>query len=297
MRPAAAVVLAVLLAVAAGCGGGNDEEAAALLERGFATDVETGLMALDAEVELEGVAQVDEPLRLRLDGPFRAAGGPTELPDLDMTFRAEGAGQELSGRVILTRENAWVEYQGTTYEVGEELWAQALETVETPQPGAPESFAEAGIDPIDWIDDAETDGEEEVGGTPTTKVSARLDLEAMLRDFNDLVTDPESRIPESAFDQLDDVVEDVDFEAWVGEDDIWRRISAESDFEVPEDDRDGAGGLESGRVELDMQLAEPNAPVEIEGPAAARPIDELLGRLGIPPELLLGPGFAQPAPG
>jgi hypothetical protein len=37
--------------------------------------------------------------------------------------------------------------------------------------------------------------------------------------------------------------------------------------------------------------------VEIEGPAEARPIEELLRQLGIPPELLLGPGFAQPSPG
>jgi hypothetical protein len=46
-----------------------------------------------------------------------------------------------------------------------------------------------------------------------------------------------------------------------------------------------------------MTLDDPNEPVEIEGPAEARPIDELLRSLGVPPELLLGPGFAQPAPG
>jgi hypothetical protein len=46
-----------------------------------------------------------------------------------------------------------------------------------------------------------------------------------------------------------------------------------------------------------MGLEDPNEPVEIEGLGGGRPIDELLRRFGIPPEALLGPGFAQPAPG
>ena len=297
MRRAAAVLLAAAALVCAGCGGGNEEEAADLLERGFATDVEAGVMAHDAEVELDGIEQLDGPLRLRLDGPFRAAGSPTEMPDLDMTFRATGAGQEFTGRVTVTRENAWVEFRGATYEVGGELWARALAALEEPQPGAPETFEEAGVDPLDWVDGAETDGDEEVAGAPTTKVTGELDVESMLGDFNELITDPESRIPEGAIGEIEDVVDDVEFGAWIGEDDIWRRISAETDFEVPEDEREAAGGLEGGRVELDVQLAEPNEPVDIEGPAGARPIDELLRQLGIPPELLLGPGFATPQPG
>lgn len=298
MRRAAPLLAAIAVAVA-GCGGGGDdeEEAAGLLKRGFATDVDTGVLTLDAEVDLEGVESFEDPLRLELEGPFRAAPSPTEMPDLDMEFRASGSGQTYEGRVVITRENAWVEFGGATYEVGEELWARVIEALAQSDPGAPESFHEAGIDPLDWVEDAETSGDEDVGGTPATKVSASLDVERMLRDYNKLVPDPEQRIPEAALREADDVVDDVDFEAWVGEDDIWRRISAETEFEVPEDQRDSAGGLEGGRVALDIELDQPNEPVEIEGPAEARSIDELLRRLGIPPELLLGPGFAAPQPG
>jgi hypothetical protein len=46
-----------------------------------------------------------------------------------------------------------------------------------------------------------------------------------------------------------------------------------------------------------MELDDPNEPVEIDGLGDGRPVDELLRRLGIPPEALLGPGFAQPTPG
>jgi hypothetical protein len=293
------VLLAALALALAGCGGdgdsGSEEDAAALLKRGFATDVDSGVLTLDAEVALRGVEGADGPLRLTLEGPFRAAGSPTEMPDLDMDYRVSGAGQTFSGNVIVTRENGWVEYEGETYEAGEELWARLLELLRQSNQGQPRTFREAGIDPLDWIDDAATGGEEEIGGTPTTKVTGTLDVEAMLRDVNRISSG--DRVPERTLREVDEVVDDVEFEAWIGEDDIWRRISARTEFEVPEDERDGVGGLEGGRFSLDMELAEPNEPVEIEGPAEARPIDELLRGLGIPPELLLGPGFATPTPG
>jgi hypothetical protein len=160
--------------------------------------------------------------------------------------------------------------------------------------GAP-PFAEAGVDPLDWVEDAEESGEEEVGGAMATKVTGRLDPEEMLRDFERL---PGGQpIPESALDQVDDVLDDIEFEAWIGEDDVWRRLSADAEFRIPEEEREPAGGVESVGVSIEVHLDDPNEPVEIEGPAGGRPLEELLRRLGVPPEALLGPGFAQPAPG
>jgi hypothetical protein len=280
----------------AGCGSsGNDEEAADLLKRGFATDVQTGELSLEAEVELNG-GPMDGPLRVRLDGPFRAAGSPTEMPDLDMDFQASGAGESYDGRVVATRENAWVELRGETYEVGEDLWARALEALASQQEGS-ETLGEAGIDPLDWVEGAETDGEEDVAGTRTTKVTARLDVGKLVSDINQLSPGGAGRLTAEERAQIEEVIDDFEFEAWIGRDRIWRRLTAETEFEIPEDDRDEFEGLESGRVELEVELDEPNQPVEIEGPAEARPIEELLRQLGIPPELLLGPGFAQPSPG
>ena len=295
----AAALLAMLALALAGCGddddgGGSGGDAEALLKRGFATDVDSGNARFAMELEVRGVAGFEEPLRLELEGPFRSAPSPTDMPDLDMDFEASGGGQSYTGHVIITRENGWVEYRGETYEVGEELWAQLIESLRQSQSGKPNTFKEARVDPLDWIDDAETAGEEQMGGTTATKVTGKLDMEALLRDSNRIST---QRLPESTVRDINDYVDDVDFEAWIGDDDIWRRLNAETEFEVPEEERDSLGGLEGGRFSLDIELTDPNEPVEIEGPAEARPIDELLLELGIPPEALLGPGFAQPAPG
>jgi hypothetical protein len=297
VRRAALALLAVAVAAAAGCGGDGDagaESAGNRLERGFATDVDTGVLTLEAEVELDG-GSVEGPFRLELEGPFRAAESPTQLPDLDMEFHAEAAGQEYAGRATVTRENAWIEFEGETYEVGEEQWARAREALEEEAEGEPETFADAGIDPLEWVTDLEDAGEEDVAGTATTKVTGQLDPERILRDVGRV--SGSAAIPESVLDQVDDVVDDVEFETWLGDDDIWRRISAETDFQVPEDERDAAGGLEGGTISLDLRLDDPNEPVEIETPADAQPLEELLRRLGIPPEAILGPGFAQPSPG
>jgi hypothetical protein len=292
VRRAALVALVAL----AGCGGGNDEEAADLLERGFSTDVRSGYATVDAELELKGIEGFEGPLRLRLDGAFEVAGGdPTELPNLDMDFHLSGAGREVTGLLVLTQANAWVEYGGIEYEVGEELWARVRQAYREQSPEQPETFAEAGVDPLDWVDDAELEGEERVSGVRATRVSGTFDVEAMLRDSNDLAGS--QGVPESVLGDVEDVIEDVEFEAWIGADDIWRRVATEASFEVPERERDAVGGLEGGNLALEIELDRPNEPVEMPAPSDPRPIDELLRRLGIPPETLLGPGFAQPAPG
>jgi hypothetical protein len=294
---AAAICLALFALLAGSCGGddggGGDESATELLDRGFATDVDTGRLTFEAEVTLNGVPRLGGPLRLELEGPFRSR-GPTRLPDLDMSFRATGMGAGVEGQLVLLPENAWIEYGGETYEVGEELWSRVKEAFDDGE--GPGTFAEAKLDPLDWVEDLETGGEREVGGVRATEVTGKLDVERMLDAFNDVAGKGE-RLSRETLDQIDDYVRPVEFAAWIGEDDIWRRVTAEVDFVVPEGQRDSVGGLSGGHLSLDMLLEDPNEPVEIEGRDSGRPISELLSELGIPPESLLGPGFAVPEPG
>jgi hypothetical protein len=287
----AALVAAVTLA---GCGGGgSSEEARDLIDRGFATDVRSGVFSASAEFQLSGLGALAGPLRLTMEGPFQGGSSAT-LPDMDLEVRASGMGQSFAGRLVMTRDNAWVEYGGTTYEAGEALWAELRRTIET-QGGEPMTLAEIGLHPHRWLDDLETEGDEEVGGDETTKVTGVLDLGVLLREANRL--SPEGPLPPSTLRQVDDAFEEVRFEAWIGDDDIWRRVSVETEFQIPEELRESSEGVSGGRLSFEMGLENPNEPVEIEGLGHARPVDELLRRLGIPPEALLGPGFAQPAPG
>jgi hypothetical protein len=296
MRAVALLLLAFGL-IMAGCGsndgGGGDQGANKLLERGFSTDVDSGEIRMELELEVDGVEGADGPFRLELSGPFRSR-GPTEMPDVDVELSASGQGASFEGRVVLLPRNAWIEYGGETYEVGQELWARAQESLN--RDGGPETFGEADVDPLDWVKDSAAVDTAEVSGTRTTQVTGELDVGSMLRDFNRL-SPGSSAIPRRTLDQIDDSIDAVEFAAWIGDDDIWRRISSETRFRVPEEQREGTGGIEGGRISLDMTLAAPNEPVSIEGPGDGRPISELLRALGIPPQVLLGPGFEVPEPG
>lgn len=294
---APAILLVALGLIVASCGGNDDglgdQDANSLLERGFSTNVDSGEIRMEIEVEVDGVEGAEGPFRLELSGPFRSR-GPTEMPDVDVQLSASGQGASFEGRVVLLPRNAWIEYGGETYEVGHELWSRAQESLN--RDGGRETFGQANVDPLDWINDAQTGDAVEVSGTKSTKVSGELDVAAMLRDFNSLSPDA-AAIPRRTLDQIDDSIDAVEFAAWIGDDDIWRRISSETSFTVPEEQRQGAGGIEGGRVSLDMTLAAPNEPVSIEDLGGGRPISELLRALGIPPQVLLGPGFEVPEPG
>ena len=295
MRGLLVLTLALALA-AAGCGG--DEGAGAegadeLLKRGFSTDVDSGDIDVEMELKLEGQEGSDGTFRLELSGPFRSR-GPTKMPDADLDFSASGQGINLEGGLVLLPENAWIEFGGETYEVGEELWSRAKESLSTG--GGQETFADAGVKPLDWMKGAETGEGEEIAGTETTKVTGELDIPAMLADFNRMSPDS-TAMPPGTLDQAEKAIGPVQFEAWIGEDDIWRRVSAQTSFTVPEGQRQGAGGIEGGQVSLDMTLQAPNEEVSIDSPGAGRPISELLRALGVPPEALLGPGFEVPEPG
>jgi hypothetical protein len=287
----AALIAAVALA---GCGGeGSPEEARDLIDRGFATDVRSGVFSASAEFQLSGLGALAGPLRFSMEGPFEG-GSPTTLPSMDFEVRASGMGQNFAGRLVMTRDNAWVEYGDTTYEAGEALWAELRRAIET-QAGEPQTLDELGVHPRRWLDDLETEGDEEVSGDDTTKVTGTLDLGVLLRELNRL--SPREQLPPGTLRQVEEAFEEVRFEAWIGEDDIWRRVVVETEFEIPEELRESTEGIAGGRLSFEMGLDDPNEPVEIEELGGGRPIDELLRRLGIPPEALLGPGFAQPAPG
>jgi hypothetical protein len=287
---------AALIAVVAlaGCGdGGSTEEARDLIDRGFATDVRSGVFSASAEFHLSGLGALAGPLRLNVEGPFEGWSSTT-LPAMDLEVRVSGMGQKFAGRLVMTRENAWVEYDGTTYEAGEALWAELRRTIET-QGGEPMTLTEMGLHPHRWLDDLEIEGDEEVAGDDTTKVTGTIDLSRLLPEANRL--SPDARLPPRTLRQVDEAFEEVRFEAWIGEDEIWRRVAVETAFEIPEELRESAEGVSGGRLSFEMGLEDPNEPVEIEGLGDGRPVDELLRRLGIPPEALLGPGFAQPTPG
>lgn len=297
--------LAVAL-VTTGCGGGggSSEDAQALLEKAFAKEVDSGDLELQAEAQIDGLASLAGPLTFSLSGPFKSE-DPQEVPVLDWDIAAKGAGQELDAGLIVSEDNAFVEYQGETYEVGAELFAQVKEQYARQQPEEEPTLKSFGVDPTGWLEDPQVKDGEEIGGDSTQVVTGAVDVEKVVRDLYSLTRSDAFRrqlesqgqavpeIPEPSDEDIDKIVEAVDaleLEVNVDDDDTLRRLSLQADFTVPEGTGDGQ--VKGGSVSFAVKLNEVDVEPDIEEPTDARPLSELTQRFGG----LLGGGLPQPAP-
>jgi hypothetical protein len=306
-----ALVLFGALALA-GCGsdssGGDSDEARRLIERTFAKEVESANLKLDLEAKLEGVALLGTaPLTLTLEGPYQS-NGDYELPSVDWKVKGSGAGQSFDAGIVTTAANAFVEYGGSTYEVGEDIISRfESQTRAQQKKGGKTTWEDFGLKPDDWLEDAEVSEGEAVGGEATRKVSGKLDVADVLRGLNkalesetakkQLGTGNVDTLSEDQIEQVSDAVDDPRFELDIGKSDgLLRRLRAELDFDVPEDSRDELGGLKGGSFSFEIRFEDVNRPVEVKAPSGARPLSELLRQFGIAPELLLGAGATVPEP-
>ncbi len=300
LRAVFSLSVLALVALLAGCGGGGGgEDPQEAINKAFSTPIESANITLSMKVSAEGVPQLEEPAEVKLSGPFQS-NGKQKLPSLDWQASVSGGGQSFSGGVISTGDNAFVNFQGSDYEVGEDQVAQINQQLG--QQTQDKSLKDFGIDPNNWVTNAEDEGSEEVNGADSQHVSAGVDVEKMLTDLNKTVEQagamsggatPQQITPEQ-IEQIKQVVKEPKVDVWVGnDDDTLRRLKIVVDFEIPEAQRSQFQGASGGTFEFSLDLAEVGEDQTIEAPANPKPLSELQGSLGG----LGGGGTTAPDPG
>ena len=282
------LLLVALASVAAlaltACGGGDDEsdgDATALLKDAFSKPIPKANLSLDFSARVDGVPQLSQPVTFKLTGPYESL-GRNKVPKLDFDVNVSGAGQTFSGSLISTGTNAWVGFQGQNYEVGEQLVSQYQQQLGT-QTQQNQSLQSLGINPQEWVKDGKEEGEEDVAGAATTKVTGALDIERMLNDFNNAVDKTGAatggqaqKLTPEQISQVTEAVKDPTFEAFVAKDDkTLRRLTATIDFTIPESERSQAQGATGGQVKFTIQFANVGQPANVEAPSDAKPLSEL----------------------
>src|SRR3954454_11896580 len=116
-RAVSLVVFAVLAAVLAACGGKSSSDVKDTLDKAFSTPIKSAKVNLDVTLKLNGVKQLNGPVKLSVQGPYESGGSQT-IPKVDWDIAASAAGQNFSAGFISTGDNAWVSFQGQDYEVG-----------------------------------------------------------------------------------------------------------------------------------------------------------------------------------
>ena len=318
-------LLALAVPIAAGCGSDEDsgQDPQTVLDETFNNDtkVTSGDLSLSASVNAEG--DQGGSFEFSLSGPFQ--GDPDNenaIPQLDWTATAsgEGAGQtiDFSGGLVVTADNAFVEYKDQSYEVGSEAFAQVKKAFEaqaaqqadsdaqgTFQEQCATAIEQAGGDPaacdIDlesWLTDLSDDGTEDVGGTETVHISGDANIDQILTDIGNLA----SSVPQassSGFDpsQLSAVsgaVQDASIDVYSGEEDhVLRKLDVNLTIDpsavAPEGVTVPIGEI---TVNFAIEIDGLNEEQTIEAPSGAKPISELLTDLGVDPSSLGGiPGL------
>ncbi len=296
------VALLALIAVGllAGCGndessgggssGGASDDPAALLKKAFATDVESGELKLAMKVDVKGSAKMSGPVSVALEGPFESR-GKDKLPLVDWDIDVAGAGQSFSGGIVATEDNAFVKFRGQAYEVGTQLYEQFVRQQARQNESGPQTLEELGVDPADWLEDAEVSDGEPVGGDATRKVAGEVDVAAMIDDILAAAKKPAIRkqlegtgrsfpeISDEDKQKVVDAVEEARFTVNVDDKDVARKATFSVTFDVPEGvDADGVTG---GRLDFDYELTKVGGGADITAPPDAKPLALLLQQLGL----------------
>jgi hypothetical protein len=297
-------LFATLLALAgvfAACGGGgsdsSNEDPQNVVEEASLEGVKSGeldmSMHINAEVEEGGEFDVN------LSGPFEA-GSKKELPQLEMTAEANGEAQgekiNFEGKLTLLTDRAFIEYEGTPYEVDPSTFGFLKSAFEqAQQEGGSEADVTAcqkaaeGIKFSQFADNLENEGSEDVGGASTTKISGDLNVSGAIDALIKLTEDPacssqlEAAGPlplselEAAKGALSKAIKKSHVEINVGDDHIVRRFAIELTIEPPE--------TKGEKVELEFEVAlnGVNEEQSFSKPSNAKPLEALFKQLGVNP--------------
>jgi hypothetical protein len=296
---AAALLLVACLAVGCGDGGGSGEDLEKVLDQTFNrdTNVNSGRLTIDATADLEGVRQITKPITVKVSGPFEGLEEKVKdtgrLPRTNFQMSADAGGQNIKAGSISTGDKLFVNFQGVDYVVPDSMVARFKRQLERAQAESDKSqqpdLAALGIEPRKWLREAKDEGTEEVGGVETIHISAGVNVTRLLEDFNRLLSRAgelglssqqrqqlPASIPPTVQKQIIDSVKETNLDVFTGKDDkILRKIDLELKFEVPENLRQQAQGLQRGDIKFSYQVTELNKPQTIEAPKSARPLGEL----------------------
>jgi hypothetical protein len=274
----------------ASCGGGGDdrESVESLLDRAFSTPIHSADLKLDAQIELKGL--LADPIKLEAEGPFRTNKG--KLPSADIDLRVgSGGGQTISSGVLTTGDRVFVKFQDVYFEQPAAQVRKTNESIARNSKKGGQSLSELGLDPRSWIAEAKDKGDANAAGADTRHVSGTLDVEQLMRNINDFVGKSASalgsgrqstpRLTATDIRELAKAVKNPSFDVYVGKNDgTIRRVSGRIEFNIPEADRAGLGGLTGGSIVFSVELRNVNGNQKIEAPAHSRPLSKLTNSLG-----------------
>lgn len=195
---------------------------------------------------------------IKTSGAFEL-GGAKEMPKADVQVSVDVPGYDLKVGFVTTGERAWFTRGDTGYAIPQDSWTKIVKARESG--AAPASEApKVDVDPSGWLRNVKSEGTERMDGVEVTHVSADVNSARAITDLVKAMN--RSGVPAGAEARLSKVIKDGHLEAWVGDDQILRRVSLDLSGK-------GDGGR---RVAMDMrfELSRVNKPQDIAPPAKVK---------------------------
>jgi len=270
----AAALLAVA-ALAAGCGSSGRANEVLSRTAGNLDKIRSGELTLRLVVSpREGTKG---RIGFELRGPFALR--PAGLPVARIVYTQIAGAREGSATFISTGAKAFAEVNGQAYE----LPPESTEAIRRAASGTGGSDGLGQFEIDDWVEDPVVTDGAEVGGAPTDRVAADLDVVAAANGLLSLVRQLGRDVPSiqgEEAERLEDAVESSSFDVWTGrEDRLLRRLllKAQLGFEVPESLRRALGDVVGAKIEFELAISNPNEPVSVTPPSNPLPSSELPG--------------------
>ncbi|MEA2405801.1 MAG: hypothetical protein QOE08_2448 [Thermoleophilaceae bacterium] len=283
----AAILISLALAAAllsAGCGGDDPK---ATLDKAFSTPIKSANVTLNAEAKVNGSGALSQPVKFTLTGPYQS-NGQNKIPSFKWALSLGGGGQTLQAGIASTGDNAFVSFQGSDYEIGQQEIARVNQQIaQGTKTKGTRSLKDFGINPKDWVTSEDNKGDEKVAGVDTTHISAGLDVKALFRDLNKTIDKAgtaagsatgrtPTKLTDQQINQIAQIVKDPKFDVYVAKDDhTVRRIAVALNFQVPQANQQQAAGASSGNLTFSIEFADVGKPQTITAPANPKPISQL----------------------
>lgn len=297
--PAAALLVAGFAACGSSGGSSGSGDTAALVRDTFGSGhpIRSGRVDATLNVDLHGLARLNQPVALHLSGPFQSNGGAT-LPDFALELDLESGSRPVTLSAIFAQGGGYLTIEGQafaldrkTYDRFQQSWEQAQADAKA-RSGAAPSLAALGIAPLRWLKDPKSEGREDVAGIETEHVSSSVDIGRFLQDLSTLLGRARNvaqaggaAVPTQLTAQqraaIARSIKSADVDMWTGvKDHTLRKVALDVAIAVPEDLRDAAGGLRDGRLTFQATIGQLNERQTISKPADARPLSDLRAALG-----------------
>lgn len=285
-------VLAAVAAFLVACGGGGDDAVSAdsdpqaVLERAFSNESAVESAKIDASMLIEVEGEKGGQMEMGVSGAVANAGA--DAPDTDLTLSVngdiDGESIDFEAGAILTPDAGFVKLDGETYQIDPGMYEQIRGQV-AQQTQGDDASADGGLfgslDPEAFLDDVTNEGNEDVEGVDTVKISGTVDTEKALAEFQSFMDSADQlqglgmdAPGTKEFDEVREALGDVDFSIYVGSDDgIVRKMEFSAPVDPPNEDA-------SGNFSVSVTLADVNEEQDISAPADAKPFDELIAAIG-----------------